>query len=112
MHQTISSVAVHDGLVIAPDRWGFVHCLDARTGKRHWTHDMRGGNVFGDPLIVDGKIYVGNDDGVTTILALSKTRKLLKKHGFVHSVVAPQVFANGTLFILTERRLYVIGAGK
>ena len=110
MHQTISSVAVHDGLVIAPDRWGFVHCLDAKTGKRHWTHDTRG-SQFGDPLIVDGKIYVGNDDAVT-ILELSKTRKLLKKHEFVHSVVAPQVFANGTLFILTEHRLYAIRAGK
>lgn len=111
MHQTISSVAVHDGLVIAPDRWGYVHCLDAKTGKRHWTHDLRG-SVFGDPLIVDGKIYVGDDDARVNILELSKTRKVLKKHAFVHSVVAPQVFANGTLFILTDRRLYAIGTGK
>src|SRR5204863_2861223 len=37
--RTMSSVAVHDGLVIAPELYGYVHCLDARTGKLCWTHD-------------------------------------------------------------------------
>ena len=47
-------------------------CLDVKTGKRHWTHDTR--ESFGDPLIVDGKVYIGNQVGDITILELAKTR--------------------------------------
>jgi outer membrane protein assembly factor BamB len=111
LHQTISSVAVHDGLVIAPDRDGFVRCLDAKTGKRYWTHDTRAGH-FGDPLIVDGGVFVANDEGFVSILQLSKTYKLLGKREMNAAVFAPPVLANGTLYILTDHRLYAIGAGK
>src|SRR5262249_48991151 len=37
--RTMSSVAIHDGLLIAPELAGYVHCLDARTGKCHWVAD-------------------------------------------------------------------------
>ena len=36
MHGTLSNVAVRDGLLIAPDQSGAVHCLDAKTGQRYW----------------------------------------------------------------------------
>src|SRR3712207_7957071 len=41
MNRTISTVAVYNGLVFAPDFSGFFHCLDAETGKHHWTYDMQ-----------------------------------------------------------------------
>lgn len=111
MHQTISSVAVHDGLVIAPDRYGHVHCLDARTGKHHWSHDTRSG-LFGDPLVVDGKVYIGSDGGEVTVLELSKTRHVVKVHEFDDSVDASPVFANGTLYIQTRSVLYAVAAKR
>ena len=39
MHGTVSSVAVHDSLVVAVDCLGYIHCLEARTGKKHWSCD-------------------------------------------------------------------------
>ena len=62
MHLSLSSVAVHDGLVVTADRHGIVHCLDEKTGKRHWSHDTKA-SVYGNPLVVDGKVYVGVDAG-------------------------------------------------
>jgi outer membrane protein assembly factor BamB len=111
MHQTVSSVAVHGGLVIAPDRHGYVHCLDARTGKHQWSHETRGG-LFGDPLMVGGKVYVGSDEGELTVLELAKTRRLLKVHELGNSIEASPVFANGTLYIQTRTVLYAVGAPR
>jgi outer membrane protein assembly factor BamB len=107
MHQTTSSVAVHDGLVIAPDRLGYVHCLDAKTGRHYWSYDTRGVQ-FGDPLIADGKVYIGNDSGVVNILELAHTRRILAKRDVVQPITASPVFANGTLYILTDSVLYAI----
>jgi len=40
MHRTVSTAVVDDGLLIVPDFSGLVHCLDAKTGHVHWTHDI------------------------------------------------------------------------
>lgn len=111
LHQTVSSVAVHSGFVIAPDRYGYVHCLDARTGKHHWSHDTKSG-LFGDPLIVDDKIFVGCDGGEVAVLELAAMRRVLSVHEFDHPVDASPVYANDTLYIQTRSALYAIAAKR
>ena len=60
--RTISTVAVHDGLVYAAELDGYLHCLDAKTGKKYWEHDLKDG-TWCSPYYVDGKVYIGTDDG-------------------------------------------------
>lgn len=38
-NRSMSTVAIHDGLLYAADLSGFVYCLDAKTGKHYWTYD-------------------------------------------------------------------------
>ena len=45
-----------------------LHCLDAKTGQEYWTHDMLAA-VWGSPLVVDGKVYLGDEDGDVVVLA-------------------------------------------
>jgi outer membrane protein assembly factor BamB len=52
--RSISTAAVADGLVYISDFKGFLHCLDAKTGKPYWTFDMTS-PVWGSPLAADGK---------------------------------------------------------
>jgi outer membrane protein assembly factor BamB len=115
--ETTSCVAVHQGLAILPDGSGRVHCFDAATGRRHWTY-ATGSAHFGDPLVVDGKVYVTIDEGVVTILQLSEklrivaTRERNRLFGNKQnsdSLVASPVFANGTLYIQSTGILYAIG---
>src|SRR5262249_26074286 len=91
--RTLSSVAIHDGLVIAPDIDGYVDCLDARTGRKYWTHDTEN-QIQASPLIADGKVYVPTD-GDVVVLALSREKKVLAVNDMNASVRADPVFANG-----------------
>jgi outer membrane protein assembly factor BamB len=104
-------VAIHDGLVIAPDLSGYVHCLDARTGTRHWTYDTRE-EIVASPLIADGKVFVATMDGAVHVLALSREEKLLARNDFDEPICAAPVFANGVLYVVAWSKLFAIKAGK
>src|SRR5260221_6079125 len=111
MYQSLSSVAVHDGLLISADRGGRVHCLDAKTGKQYWVHNTKD-DVMSDPLIVDGKVYIGTGEGEVRVLELSKAQRVIKVNAFDHAIAANPVFANGTLYVLTHTTLYAIAAKR
>ncbi len=107
IHRMMSTVAIHDGLVIAPDHAGFVHCLDADTGRTNWKHDMRA-HVISSPLIADGKVYVGDEDGKYSVLALSKAKQLLAESMFDGWITSAPIFANGVLYAAGGDTLYAI----
>ena len=108
--RTLSNVAIHDGLVIAPGIGGVVHCLDARSGRQLWALET-GEAFWGSPLIVDGKIYVGSEVAVW-ILDLSRELKVLDRIEIVESTVSgllcSPIFANGVLYLATNDRLFAI----
>jgi len=105
--RTQSTVAVQDGLVYAAELAGYLHCLDSRTGKVHWVHDLRSA-VWGSPLWVDGKIYVPTEDGDIWIFTHDKEKKEPKKIGMPEAIRTTPIFANGVLYIAAESRLYAI----
>lgn len=69
--RTMSTAAVHNGLLFISDLSGFVHCIDFETGERYWQHDLMAA-VWGSPLYVDGHIMIGDEDGRLTIFDASK----------------------------------------
>jgi len=114
MHRTLSSVVLQKGLLLAVDFAGLLHCLDARTGLRHWTFDSLAA-IWAAPLIADGKIYVVTDDCHVLVLALSVDAAVatpqdapLVDVDMRANVYAPPVFANGTLYVTTRNTLYAI----
>ena len=76
MHRTCGTVAIKDDLLFVADFSGLFHCLDAKTGKVHWTHDMLAAS-WASPLIVDGKVYIGDEDGDITIFKLAAEKEML-----------------------------------
>lgn len=108
--RTMSTVAVADGLVYAADLSGFVHCIDLKTGKRHWEHDMLSG-VWGSPFAVDGRVFIGNEDGTLTIFKASKDRaRVLAEKGTVNfsAIYSTPTFANGRMYLSDRTRLYAV----
>lgn len=103
----MSTVAVDDGLVYAPDLSGFVHCLDFETGKRYWEYDMFAA-CWGSPMVVDGKVLIGNEDGMLIILKAGKEKKLLEEKTFNSSIYSTPTIANGKMYVSDRSQLYSI----
>jgi outer membrane protein assembly factor BamB len=113
MHGTLSNVAIDQGLVIAATHTGLVHCLDAKTGKQYWSHDVLAGIVT-SPLIADGIVYISDEDGDVTVLALGKEKKVLAEdvNQVGDSVYISPIFANGVLYVGSRSTLYAIAQGE
>jgi len=110
MHRTLGSVAIKDNLLFIADQSGLVHCLHAKTGKLHWTHDMLSAS-WASPLIVDGKVYIGDEDGDISIFKLSAEKDLIREVNMGSSVYSTPVVANNVLFIASKDELFAITPG-
>ncbi len=107
MHRTCGTVAIKDDVLLVADFCGIIHCLDAKTGKCHWTHDMLAAS-WASPLITDGKVYIGNEDGNVLVFKFGKEKKLLSTIDMGSSVYSTPIVANGVLFISTRNQLFAI----
>ncbi|MEI8018845.1 MAG: PQQ-binding-like beta-propeller repeat protein [Schlesneria sp.] len=115
MHRTMGSVAIKDDLLFVTDIGGLVHCVDAKKvvdGKPvvYWTHDMFSA-AWGSVLIVDGKVYVGDEDGDITVFELSKELNVLAENNMINSLYTTPVVASDTLFIANKSTLIALKSG-
>ena len=102
--RSVSTVAVADGLVYAPEDFGAIHCLDADTGKAYWTHPTST-RIMSSAFVADGKVYVGSGKGVW-VLAAGKSKKVISTIQLDSLVEATPCAANGTLYVASRKRLY------
>jgi outer membrane protein assembly factor BamB len=111
IRRSISTGAVYNGLLFYSDFSGFLHCLDINTGKPYWTHDMLAA-VWGSPMVINGKVYLGDEDGDVVVLEAAKEKKLLAEMNMGSSVYATVVPANGMLFIMNRNELWALSESK
>ena len=75
------------------------------------THDMLAA-VWGSPMVIDGKVYLGDEDGDVVVLEAAKAKKLLGEVNMGSSVYATAVPANGTLFMMNRNQLFALAEKK
>ena len=109
IRRSISTAAVADGLVYISDFSGFLHCLDAKTGQPYWTHDVLAA-VWGSPFVIDGKVFLGDEDGDVVVLQHGKEMKVLAELNMGSAVYATIGPANGTIFLNNRSQLFAIAA--
>ena len=105
IRRSISTAAVADGLVYIADFSGFLHCLDAATGQPYWTHDVFAA-VWGSPFVVDGKVYLGDEDGDVVVMQHGKEKKVLAEMNMGSAVYGTVVPANGALILNNRNQLF------
>jgi outer membrane protein assembly factor BamB len=111
IRRSISTAAVHEGVVYYPDYSGFLHALDARTGQPLWMHDMFAA-VWGSPLVAEGRVYLGDEDGDVVILQAGRVKKVVGEIAMGTSVYSTPVPADGVLYISDRSRLYALATAK
>ena len=107
IRRSISTAAVADGLVYVSDFSGYLHCLDAKTGQEYWNHDLLAA-VWASPFLIDGKVYIGDEDGDVVVMAHGKEKKQLAEMNMGSAVYGTIVPANGVLFINNRSQLFAI----
>ncbi len=119
MHRSCGTVAIKDNILYIADFSGIFHCLDATTGKVHWTYDMYSA-AWGSPLIVDGKVYIGDEDGDVAIFKHSADPNVamnqdggdpvpaLGEVNMGNSVYSTPIVADNVLYISNRTHLFAI----
>ena len=107
MHRVVASPTIRDDLVIVADFSGVIYCIDAKTGRQYWTHDQLS-PTWGSPLVADGKIYVGDEDGDVTIFRLGKQKSMINEIYMQNSIKIMPIVANDILYVATLDTLYAI----
>jgi outer membrane protein assembly factor BamB len=105
---TISTAAVHNGLVYISEEFGYLHCLDAKTGERYWEHDFRD-PIWGSPYYGDGKLFLGSEGGTMMIVEPGKKHRVLATIEMEETIYTTPCAANETLYLATKTKLYAIG---
>lgn len=99
-----SHLIVNELLYVLSDT-GTASCLEAQTGANVWTKRI-GGNFSASPVYADGKIYMANEEGATTVLVPGREfHKLAVNHLDDGCMASPAVVDN-SLLLRTTTHLY------
>jgi outer membrane protein assembly factor BamB len=59
-------------------------------------------------MVIDGKVYLGDEDGDVLIMEAGKQEKVIATIGMGSNVYSTPVPANGTLFLTNRNQLFAI----
>ncbi len=83
--------------------------MDINSGEEIWSHDLVA-PVWGSLVVADGKVYVGDEDGMMTVARTGRDKKILGQVNMNASIYAAPAVADGVMYVVTSRDLYAIAA--
>jgi outer membrane protein assembly factor BamB len=107
--RVVGSPVARDGLLYVGDLGGSVWCLDVASGAVVWKH-ATDAPIWGCLLLTRDRLYVGNEDGVMTVLKTGRRKQELAKIEMNAPLYARPALVGDTLFVVTANRLYHIAA--
>src|SRR5215471_7791278 len=89
---------------------GIMACLDAKTGREHYSRQrLRPGTYSASPILADGRVYVTNEDGVTSVVKAGPQFQILAENEFDDYTLSSPAVSGGRLFFRTTKHLWAIG---
>jgi outer membrane protein assembly factor BamB len=89
---------------------GVMWCLDARTGAEIYGRQrVRPGTYSSSPVLADEKIYVTNEDGLTTVVKAGPKFEVLAENPLNDYCLSSPAISDGQIFIRTAQNLHCIG---
>jgi len=102
---------VTDGkyLYIVNDR-GIMWCFEAKTGREIYGQQrIKPGTYSASPVLGDGKIYITNEDGLTTVVKAGPEFLILAENPLGDYCLSSPAISDGQIFIRTATHLFCIG---
>ena len=102
---------VSDGkLLYSVDDGGRVTALDVQTGAVIYGPERLKPAIYSaSPTLADGKIYVTNEEGLTSVFSAGPKFELLAENDSAEYTLSTISVSQGQLFLRTEKFLYAIG---
>jgi outer membrane protein assembly factor BamB len=86
---------------------GTFSCYEAKTGRPVWVDQRVGtGTYSASPVIADGKVYLTNEEGVTTVVRAGPKFEVLAENRLDGYTLSSIAVSGGRLFLRTETFLY------
>ena len=94
---------------VVDDR-GVAWCLDAKNGQTIWgPQRIKSGTYSSSPVLADGKLYITNEDGLTTVIKAGPKFEVLAENDLSDYCLSSPAISDGQIFIRTTQHLYCIG---
>jgi outer membrane protein assembly factor BamB len=101
------SPLIYQGRVYGLTGVGLV-CVNAKDGSDVWVQRLPG-PFAASPLIADGKAYVVNEKGVTTVVALGEKPTILARNNLEDTILGTPAISGGAIYLRSDRLLYCVG---
>ena len=89
---------------------GIMYVLDAKTGKTvYGPQRLRNATYSGSAVLADGKIYITDEDGVTSVVQSGPKFVLLAENDLGDYTLSSPAVSDGQIFVRTASYLYAIG---
>jgi len=102
---------VTDGtyIYVVNDR-GILWCLDAKTGKEIYGRKrLSPGSYSGSPVLADGRLYITNEDGLTSVVRAGPTFELIAENALDDYSLSSPAVSDGQIFLRTNGALWAVG---
>jgi len=104
----VPSPVALNGLLFIITSYGTAVCYDAKTGNKVWEHEFNE-NIYSSPIISDGKVFVMDKKGTMHIFKADKSFQLVAEPALGEPSVCTPAFADGAVYIRTNKNLFAIG---
>jgi outer membrane protein assembly factor BamB len=104
--QIPTPVIVDGKMYMVHDR-GIASCIDAKTAKLIWKHELKG-NFNSSPVYAAGNIYFFNVKGDCTIVKPGDTFEMVAQNFIGETIKAVPVFVDNGMVLKTDKNLYLI----
>jgi outer membrane protein assembly factor BamB len=89
---------------------GIMYCLDVKTGKAvYGPQRLRSATYSASPVLADGKIYITDEDGVTSVIKAGPEFSKLAENDLGQYTLSSIAVSEGQLFLRTDGFLFAIG---
>ena len=99
------SVTLLGNVLFAVNDGGIASALDAKTGDIIWSERL-GGNFSASPILAEGRLYAGNEEGKFYVFEAGKQFKVLAENQFPDGFMASPAVSGKSLYLRSKTSLY------